>query len=110
MPSPSWDAARVVVDFTAELWIWAARRQERWTFVSLPAEASEEIKDRAAGTPRGFGSVRVRARVGTSAWTTSIFPDAGRGCYVLPVKRAVRTAQGVDVGDTLSVTVELIDV
>ena len=75
------------VDFAAELWIWAARREERWTFVSLPVEASAEIRDRAGVVRRGFGSVRVRARVGTSTWTTSIFPDAGRDCFVLPVKR-----------------------
>jgi hypothetical protein len=99
----------VIVVFDAELWIWDARRGESWTFVSLPAEASEEIRDRADGPRRGFGSVRVRAAVGGSAWATSIFPDAARGCYVLPIKRAVRTAEGLDAGDTATVTVELVD-
>jgi Domain of unknown function (DUF1905) len=97
----------VVVVFDAELWIWDARRADSWTFVSLPAEASEEIGERAAGPRRGFGAVRVRATVGGSTWTTSIFPDA-RG-YVLPIKRAVRKAEGLDAGDVATVTVELID-
>jgi hypothetical protein len=90
------------------LWLWDARRTQSWTFVSLPAGQSEEIRDLAGGLRRGFGSVRVRATIGTSAWTTSIFPGS-QGDYVLPVKRPVRVAEGLDVGDMATVTVELID-
>lgn len=98
----------MIIDFEAELWRWAARR-DNWSFVSLPAEASDDIRELTAGTSRGFRSVRVRATVGTTEWTTSIFPDSSRDCYVLPVKRAVRTAEGLTNGDRVAVTVELID-
>jgi hypothetical protein len=98
----------VVVDFEAELWLWDARRNESWTFVSLPVEASDEIRDLAAGPRRGFGAVRVRVVLGASAWSTSIFPDAGRGCYVLPVKRSVREAEQLAVGDIAKVSVEVV--
>jgi hypothetical protein len=97
------------VEFESELWIWDARRDESWTFVSLPVDASEEIRDRAAGLRRGFGSVRVRATVGGSSWTTSVFPDSGRNAYVLPVKRAIRAAESLSAGDVTTVTVELLD-
>jgi len=98
------------VEFEAELWVWAARRDDSWTFVSLPADASEEIRDRAAAGPRrGFGSVRVQARIGGTRWRTSIFPDAGRKVYVLPVKRAVRAAESLAEGDTAVVSVEILD-
>jgi len=97
------------VVFDTELWIWDARRLDSWTFVSLPTEASEEIRDRAGGRRRGFGSLRVRVTVGASEWTTSIFPDSARGSYVLPIKRDIRKAEGLDAGDTTTVTVELID-
>lgn len=96
------------VAFDAELWLWEARRTQSWAFVSLPASQSEEIRDLAGGLRRGFGSVRVRATIGTSTWATSIFPASQAG-YVLPVKRAVRVAEGLDVGDMATVTVELID-
>jgi hypothetical protein len=95
-----------MVEFEAELWVWEARRTETWTFVSLPVEASEEIRELTAGAARGFGSVKVRASIGGSTWTTSIFP--GGGGYVLPVKKAVRRAEGVEPGDVMAVAVELI--
>jgi Domain of unknown function (DUF1905) len=99
----------MVIAFEAELWIWDARRADTWTFVSLPADASEEIRDLTGGPRRAFGSLRVRATVGGSTWTTSIFPDSTRGGYVLPVKRAVRTAESLDTGDIATVTVELVE-
>lgn len=97
------------VVFDAELYLWAARRNDTWTFVSLPAEASAEIRDIFA-EPRGFGARRVRATIGGTTWTTSIFPSSREDTYVLPVKRAVRKAEGLDVGDVATVTVELLDV
>ncbi len=99
----------MVVVFDAELWRWEARRADSWMFVSLPADASEEIRDRAGGQRRGFGSLRARVTVGSSTWTTSIFPGSNGSSYVLPIKRPVRTAEALDVGDTATVTVELID-
>jgi hypothetical protein len=99
----------VVIVFDAELWKWDARRTDSWIFVSLPADASEEIRDLAGGSRRGFGSVRVRVTIGGSTWTTSIFPDSENGTYALPIKRPVRTAEALDIGDIATVTVELID-
>ena len=96
------------VVFDAELGLWDARRTDAWIYVSLPADDSEEIRDLTGGPRRGFGSVRVRATIGTSTWTTSIFPS-GQAGYVLPVKRPVRVAQALEVGDKATVTVELID-
>lgn len=98
------------MEFEAALWIWDARRDDSWTFVSLPSDASEDIRERTEGQRRGFGSLRVRVSVGASHWTTSIFPDGARNAYVLPIKRAVRKAEGLDAGDVAKVTVELMDV
>jgi hypothetical protein len=103
-----WHAEPVKVAFDAELWLWDARRTQAWAFVSLPPSQSEEIRDLAGGLRRGFGSVRVRATIGNSTWATSIFPASQAG-YVLPVKRTIRVAGALDVGDVAAVTVELID-
>jgi hypothetical protein len=99
----------VIITFEAELWMWDARRVDSWTFVSLPAAVSDEIRELADGPRRGFGSLRVHATVGDTIWTTSIFPDGKRGSYVLPIKRAVRDAEALGIGDVATVTIDLID-
>jgi len=51
----------------------------------------------------------VRATVGETSWTTSVFPDSESGRYVLPVKKAVRSAEDVDEGDTVDVILEVLE-
>lgn len=71
-----------------------------WYFLTVDAELSDEIRGRTERV--GFGSVRVRATIGATTWSTSVFPDAASGCYVLPVKAAVRRAEGIDDGDIVT--------
>jgi hypothetical protein len=99
-----------VLAFVAPLWQWDARRQDTWTFVTVPPEVTTALEDLAdARGPRaGFGSVRVGVRLGRSSWQTSVFPDRASGCFVLPIKRAVREANGLDVGDEAAVRVHLL--
>jgi hypothetical protein len=78
-----------------------------WTFVSLPTHVGDEVLDLCGDAARGFGSVRVEVTVGASVWRTSIFPSTDT--YVLPVKKAVRTAEGIDLGDTVRVHLALVD-
>lgn len=97
----------LTTEFTAELWRWEARR-EFWTFVSLPDAVSEEIREIAGDVPRGFGAVRVLARVGSRRWRTSVFPQEATGPYVMPVKRSVREANALDLGDPVPVWLQLL--
>lgn len=98
--------ARVVrVTFDAEL--WEHDGEAGWHFVSVPLEVSEELREQG-GRRRGFGSLRVEATVGATAWRTSVFPAAS-GHYLLPVKKQVRREAGVEAGDLLEVTLELLD-
>lgn len=92
--------------FDAPVWVWDARTTDVWTFVSLPSEESAEIREFAGGIPRGFGAVKVTATIGATTWRTSIFPSKG-GSYVLPVKKAVRAAEGLVIDDVATVRVEL---
>ncbi|HQR26240.1 MAG TPA: DUF1905 domain-containing protein [Nocardioides sp.] len=91
--------------FSAEL--WEAGAADAWVFLTLPPDVSEEIRE-VPRPPRGFGSVRVEVTVGGTTWRTSVFPDARSGCYVLPVKRAVRQAEDLEVGDTAQVGLVLV--
>jgi hypothetical protein len=99
--------------FTAPLWRWSAKQESTdpgsWSFVTLPIEVAEEVRDSLVVPPRGFGSVKVEVEVGESRWSTSVFPDKESGSYVLPVKQAVRRANGIEEGDSVSVTLRLAD-
>lgn len=92
--------------FTAELWRWEGNAA--WHFVALPTGAADEIADRH-DRGAGFGSVRVEVSVGDTTWSTSVFPDRGRGTYLLPVKRLVREREGLDDGDPVAVRLRVLD-
>jgi hypothetical protein len=92
--------------FTAAL--WNTESMNAWVFVSLPTDQSADIRDLTDGLRTGFGSQRVRVSINGSRWATSIFPESATGRFVLPVKKAIRQAEGIDVGDTITVTVELV--
>ncbi|HEU5483727.1 MAG TPA: DUF1905 domain-containing protein [Microlunatus sp.] len=97
------------IEFTGELWIWDARRNDSWIFVSVPLAESEEIRELgAARPPAGFGSVRVSVTIGGSTWQTSVFPGAD-GRYALPVKKSVRRAEGIAEGDVVPVALHVVD-
>ena len=90
--------------------MWLSESTGSWHFVSLPEEVADQIRGMTDAASRpGFGSVRVSARIGGTAWRTSVFPDAKRGTYVLPVKQPVRRAEGVSAGDVVTVAVDLLE-
>lgn len=101
----------VVVDFEGELFRWEGG-EGAWHFIRVPREVAEEIDDSVVGPRRGFGSLKVRATVGGTGWSTSIFPekqeDGGR-TYVLPVKKAVRDREGLLADDVVRVELEIIE-
>ncbi len=92
------------------MWVWDARRNDSWTFVTLPVDISAAVEDlaEARGPRAGFGSVKVMVRIGATAWATSVFPDAASKCYVLPIKRSVRVATGAEAGDRITVHLRII--
>jgi hypothetical protein len=94
-------------EFEGEVFQWEARTDSAWYFTALPEELSELIREIPRPT-RGFGSVRVEARIGSSRWRTSIFPG-GDGAYVLPLKRAVRDAEGLVDGGPVTVELVVLD-
>ena len=96
-----------MIAFTSLLWIWRGEQAGRWYFVTVPEEQSGEIKAHALGNPRGFGSVKVEARIGDVAWRTSVFP-LNSGGYVLPIKADVRRKTAIAAGDEVTVELELL--
>ena len=92
--------------FSAPVWRW---REGSWRFVTVPEGVSDEVDEVVGDSTGGFGSVRVEVTVGGSVWRTSLFPSAEEGAYVLPVKKAVRVAEGLDDDDVAEVTIRLVE-
>jgi hypothetical protein len=87
--------------------MWKGEAAGRWYFVTVPEEQSAEIRAHALGSPRGFGSVRVEARIADVVWRTSVFP-LNSGGYILPVKADVRRRAGISAGDEVRLKLELL--
>ena len=95
-----------MIAVTGPLWLWTGENGS-WHFITVPAELADEIKAHGLAAMRGFGSVRVEARIGEVIWRTSVFPMKSGG-YILPVKAEVRRKAGIAAADEVTVTLELI--
>ena len=60
------------------------------------------------GTQRGFGSVKVMARIGEAQWKTSVFPQNQSTQWVLLVSRKVMRAEDLAEGDAVGLELELL--
>jgi hypothetical protein len=87
------------LEFTGDLWHW--RGPSPYYFITVPDEESSHLQAVSTAVTYGWGMIPVLARIGTTQWETSLFPKDGR--YVVPVKDAVRQAETLDEGDTITV-------
>ncbi|MCP5397074.1 MAG: DUF1905 domain-containing protein [Sphingomonadaceae bacterium] len=60
------------------------------------------------GTQRGFGSAKVMARIGDTAWKTSVFPQDQSTSWILLVSKKVMRAEDLAADDLIKVTLELL--
>lgn len=94
------------------LWRWTGGNDRSWFFLTIDGDAGDLLSatrlmrrlERGAG--KGFGSIKVFARIGDSRWQTSVFPQKGSG-WLLPVKAAIRRAEAIDEGDAVDLVLEL---
>ena len=91
--------------FRAELWLYPG--EAGWHFLTLPADVADDLREEAAVFRKGFGSIKVTAEISGHTWQTSVFPDSRSGSYLLPVKKAVRTAARISAGDDVDVRLEI---
>ena len=94
------------IETTGPLVKWSGEKAS-WFFVILTGDVVGEIHYAAMGHTGGFGSVKVRATIGDTTWETSVFPSKESGGFVLPVKAAVRKAESLTEGDTVSLTLHI---
>ncbi len=91
------------LNFSGELIYW--RGPAPFYFVVVPSPESDEIRDVAAMVTYGWGVIPVAATIGTTSWTTSLFPKEGR--YLVPIKNVVRQAEQLELAEIVSVRLTL---
>ena len=87
------------LEFTGEMWFW--KGPSPWHFVTVPEDDCVELEATSAFVSYGWGMIPVQARIGDTGWRTSLFPKDRR--YVVPIKAHVRKAEGLEVGDAVTV-------
>ena len=92
-----------------KVWLWPGE-MAAWHFVHIDKATSEKIQAGRTGPGRGFGAVKVEVKIGKTAWKTSSFPDKKSGTYLLPLKAAVRRAEGIESGDSIALTLRTIPI
>jgi hypothetical protein len=95
--------APVDLQFSGEVWFW--RGPSPYHFVTVPDPESEALRATSGRVSYGWGMIPVTARINGTEWTTSLWPKDE--CYVVPVKAAVRRAEAVEVGDTVTVSLSV---
>jgi hypothetical protein len=76
--------------------------------VVIPKEVSQNIRLTYGVSARGFGAVPVLTTIGTTTWSTSIFPDRRSQTYLLLLNKKVRSKETILEGDELTISIELI--
>ena len=90
-------------EFSGEVFEW--RGPSPFHFVRVPDDVAVEIRAVSSLVSYGWGVIPARVRIGSTGWTTSLFPKDGG--YLVPIKDAVRHAEGLAVGDEVGLAVHV---
>lgn len=80
-----------------------------FTGAEAEALASHALMHRLEfGRSRGFGSIKVTARIGATSWKTSVFPQDKQSEWILLVSKKVMRVEDLIAGDDLTIEVTLL--
>jgi hypothetical protein len=88
------------LNFSGDVWFW--RGPSPFHFVTVPEDESAELRAVSALVSYGWGVIPVEAQIGQTTWSTSLFPKDGG--YLVPIKAAVRKAEGIELGAYVEMT------
>jgi hypothetical protein len=90
--------------FRGKIWFW--RGPAPWYFITVPEAECAQLGATSGLVSYGWGMIPVTAQIGATTWSTSLFPKDGR--YVVPVKAAVRRAEGLEEGSTAGIRLTVV--
>ena len=95
---------------SAEVWLWSGGGDKgSWHFVTLPEDMAAEILESYGQTHASRnGLIRVEAKVGKTAWQTSLLKHNPSKSYLIALKAAVRKAESITAGEMLTLRFKVI--
>jgi hypothetical protein len=93
--------------FVATGKLWRYEGPGGWFFVTIDKKTAHGIRFFSEARASALGSVKVRAKLGKTAWETSLFPTKA-GEYLLAIKAPVRKKENVSEGDSIRVSLALL--
>jgi hypothetical protein len=90
-------------EFQARIFEW--RGPAPFYFVALPEDVATLVASMASQLTYGWGVIPVKATIGRTTFTTSMFPRDGG--YLLGLKAIVRSSEKLETGDHIEVRLVL---
>ena len=87
------------VSFEGEVWHWRGPAPHH--FVTVPEPGRTMLESVAELVTYGWGMIPATVRVGSTTWTTALWPKDGG--YIVPLRLDVRRAEGLGVGDVVGI-------
>ncbi|OLT14795.1 hypothetical protein BJF80_12010 [Serinicoccus sp. CUA-874] len=91
------------LEFTGEVVEW--RGPAPYHFLVVPEHECAWLTEVMREVTYGWGMVPVTGRVGATGFTTSLWPR--QGSFWVPLKDAVRHAEGIELGDRVTVALTI---
>lgn len=93
------------IKYTFQSRMWRSAGQGGWSFVSMPTEMSQEIREHLRGEEEGWGRMKAMAMIGNTQWETAIWFDTKHNTYLLPIKADVRKKEKLELNSMMEVMV-----
>ena len=93
----------MIIEFSGEIWFWHG--PSPFHFVTVPAEECHSLKAISGFVTYGWGMIPAVVRIGKTEWKTSLFPK--NGGYLVPIKASVQKAENLEIGDLVTIRLEV---
>jgi hypothetical protein len=93
------DAEEHIFKVSGRVGLWPSSKPGGgWHYLIVKGRTAVEIRYAALGRTGGFGSIKVRARIGKTEWQTSLFPHRDSGGFIILLKAEVRRREVITAG------------
>ena len=93
----------MILTFSGPIWEW--RGPAPFHFVTVPPQECDDIKAISGLVTYGWGMIPAVVTIWETTYKTSLWPK--NGGYIVPLKDIVRKAEHLEIGNTVTVHLEI---